>query len=329
MSFDFKKVKLVSFLFFFSFSVLCQGESFRAAKTHICKIPQDYTPQNLKAGIFDAVAIIPPEDNTFISGIEINIKIPESVALWRDSTACFFYDRITPFPDDNNIDYSGRKISVNPIPGKLSYTIYVPLSAKFSVKESPYAKILEAIPEDSEKVVFFRFLLAMKGAPESLEHAQFDISVKPVLTEEGYFSYTVKQPDNKNENVAVYIDDQLHTGSSSKILLKTGEHQIALSSEAYRNEVRTFIIQQAETTSLSVEMRKIDPTLKIVAPDNAKIQLDGNQLENPKDSFIISQGDHVIKFTIGDYELIKTVTAVNGRSYTVNLNVDASISEDD
>ena len=38
----------------------------------------------------------------------------------------------------------------------------------------------------------------MKGAPESLEHAVFDISVKPVLTDEGYFDLAVKHPQGKN-----------------------------------------------------------------------------------------------------------------------------------
>ena len=30
-----------------------------------------------------------------------------------------------------------------------------------------------------------------------------------------------------------------------------------------------------------------------------------------------------------DYEIVKTVSAMNGRTYSVSLNVDASISEED
>ena len=32
-------------------------------------------------------------------------------------------------------------------------------------------------------------------------------------------------------------------------------------------------------------------------------------------------------FILGDYEIVKTISAMNGRTYSVNLNVDATISE--
>ena len=76
-------------------------------------------------------------------------------------------------------------------------------------------------------------------------------------------------------------------------------------------------------------MRGIEPLIKIIAPENANIQFDGNSITDTKNIFSTTPGDHVIKFTIGDYEVIKTINAVNGRSYTVSLDIDASVSEDE
>lgn len=328
MKYCFASLKKLGFSLILLSSACIYGESFRVAKLNKVQIPQDYTPQTVKAGIYDGVSITLPEDQTFITGIELNIKVPEIVATWRDTIAYNFYENVTPFPSPDNIDYNGKKLPVNTIPGKLNYTIYVPLNSKFALKENPYSKILDVSPELFKNTVFFRFFLAMKGAPEALEHAIFNITVKPVLSDEGKFSLSIKQPEGKAEPYAVYIDDCL-TDSASDVVLSTGEHHLSVTSDSFRNEVRTFIIQQAKTTALEIEMRGIEPLIKIIAPENANIQFDGNSITDTKNIFSTTPGDHVIKFTIGDYEVIKTINAVNGRSYTVSLDIDASVSEDE
>ena len=59
------------------------------------------------------------------------------------------------------------------------------------------------------------------------------------------------------------------------------------------------------------------------------LAIDGEKLDSPKEPFVITQGPHTVKFTIGDYEITKTFDAINGRSYSVNLNIDASVTEEE
>lgn len=305
------------------------GEMFRVAQVKTVVLPQSYEDVSLNAGIFDGVSVKLPEDTTFISGIEINIKVPEIVASWRDSVACTFYQNVSPSPSSNVIDYSATRVSLTTIPGRLNHTIYVPLNSKFSVKESPYAKVVETINELTDNSVFFRFQLAMKGAPEALESAEFELSVKPVLSNEGKVKLTVNQPDNKNEPYSVYIDDKAVTIPQDGLIVKSGEHHLSLTSQAFRNEVRTFIVENAKTTNLNVLLRGIEPLIKIVCPQNASVTLDGQPVSVSENSFVITPETHTVKFNFGDYEITKTLNAINGRSYTVNLNVDASISEEE
>ena len=323
-----KKV-LVSLCFFsagfFAFSV----EYFRVAKTHVLPLPQDYSEVTVNSGIADALAIKLPQDTTFITGIELNIKVPQVVAQWRDSIAYIFYKNANPEPDEKKIDYSADKISVYTIPGKLSHTVYIPLNEKFNIKSNPYARIIDERITPTENTVFLRFMLAMKGAPEELETAQFTITAKPVLSDEGYFSLNVKKPEGKTGSYSVYIDDELILTEPVKLVLKKGEHHLTVTGEEYRNEIRTFIVEQAKSAKLSVELRGIEPSVKIVSPQNASIYFDGKLLENAKEPFVIAPGNHSVKFVIGDYEITKNLNAINGRSYTVNLNIDASISEEE
>ena len=40
-------------------------------------------------------------------------------------------------------------------------------------------------------------MLAMKGAPEELENARIQVTARPVLSNEGYFSLEVSKPEEK------------------------------------------------------------------------------------------------------------------------------------
>ena len=247
------------------------------------------------------------------------------VATWHDSVAYTLYNSLSPSPDEKKIDYTGEKIYVNTIPGKFSERIYFPLSKDFAIKGSPYASIIPKMPKVDD-CVFLRFQQAMKGVPEELEKAVFEISAKPVLSDKGKLNLSVTPAAREDKKYAVYIDDNL-VSNYRDILLKTGEHHLSIISDSYRNEVRTFRIEQARTTNLAISLKGIEPTLKILSPSTAEVFLDDKKV-HPNEERVIDSGDHKITFRFGDYELVKTLSAVNGRSYTVNLNIEANITEE-
>ena len=43
--------------------------------------------------------------------------------------------------------------------------------------------------------------------------------------------------------------------------------------------------------------------------------------------FVITEGEHKIKFTIGDYEIVRSISAIKGKTYTANFSLDLDISE--
>ena len=78
---------------------------------------------------------------------------------------------------------------------------------------------------------------------------------------------------------------------------------------------------------VDIALRDIAPTLQLVAPHNTIIFLDDQEIPYTKEDFVISQGDHTIRFIVGDYETVKTIQAVNGRSYVITLSLDAEVTE--
>lgn len=286
-----------------------------------------------RAGINDALAIVPPDDLTYVSGIELRLKVPESVAVWRDSVAYFIYDNIKPPPSEKKVDYSGDRIFISTIPEKLSLNIYFPLSDEPPVKDSPYLVRISPMPShthdgNGRSTIFFRFMLAMKGVPESLENAVFEISAHLVLKDKGMLELTALPEQTEEKKYSVYIDDTSVQDYGATIL-PTGEHHLSIVSDSYRNELRTFIIEQARTTKIHVNLRGIEPLVQIICPENATVFLDDKHISDIRQQFAVTQGEHRIRFVVGDYEITKSITAVNGRSYTVNLAIDAVVTEEE
>ena len=323
------KKALIS-LFLLSGITALTAESFRVSKVHELTVAQTAESEGTaKLGINEALAITLPADQTFIEGLELKFEIPEAVASWMDSVACSVYSNITPAPKASQIDYSGTRAYVKTLPGKLSWVLQIPLKKENSIKSNNYTTKVDTVITPSKNVIFVRLQPVMKGVPEETLNAIVPITVKPILMNKGQLSFKLVPPEKKLEPCTVFIDDKMTTiPESSKILLDTGVHDISIISEAYRNEVRTVRIDRAKTTELTVEMKSLEPTLLITAPEGTEVLLDDVKCSTFGKEFVISEGEHKIRFRIGDYEIVRSITAIKGKTYTANFSLDLQIQED-
>ncbi len=321
-----KRLTLMVFVLLCAFSAVA-AENFRVHKTILITLPSEPgKSETATAYCNDAVSIILPEDKTFIQGIEISIKVPQVVVEWRDSVAWSIYKDISPRPTEKKIDYKGTRIHTGTYGISLRKTIQIPLVNPNTIKRDSYSEYLPLDLTVDEEQIFFRMQLAMKGASDDIPQKPFEITVRPLLIDKGRFVLNTESPDGKeSEAYTLFIDGKSVSGSD--MLLDTGTHTVSLVSDSYRNEVRTINITQGATTDLSIRFRDITPQILIASPDSATVFIDGQEVANPKEPYPVQQGDHMVKFVIGDYEVVKQVSAVNGRSYTVAVSIDAEISE--
>ena len=325
------KRNILVFTLFVLLNMMATGETFRIHKTVMAEMPETGNVV-VQAGINDALAIILPEDTTFFQGIELDIKIPEVLSRYYGSVAYSLYTDLTPLPTANTINYTGTREMIDTIPGRLSMNLILPLVEPNTIKKTPYNIVLPAVYTLNSAVLFFRFQLVMKGIPEDYEKEPFVVTVKPVYIDKGRMELKATYPQTEDgQNLefpyTVFIDEELATLEDGRMILDAGTHYISMVSDYYRNETRTFSIEPGKTTRVEVELRDIAPTLQFIAPDNTKIFLDEIEIPYTKDAFVISQGEHRIRFVVGDYETIKTIQAVNGRSYVVNLSLDVEVTE--
>lgn len=328
-----RTVRFLTSLFLFSCLYVANttAEVFRVHRTVVMQMPNAGTAE-CQAGINDAISIQLPEDTTFLQAVELEIKIPETIAQYRDSVAYSLYTGVEPPPSGRTIDYSGKRELIDTMPGRLSLNVTIPLMQDHTVKQSPYTNILPVVYEKTDDFIFFRLQLVMKGIPDSFDQEQFHVTAKPVYIDKGRMRLELEYPMNEDlspivKPYSVFIDERPVTLEENATILDTGIHHLSIVSDFYRNETRMFSIEQAQDTSVRIQLRDIAPTLQLVVPDGTLIFLDENKIENSKEPFIITQGDHTIKFIVGDYEVTKTVQATNGRSYTVNLSIVIDVTE--
>jgi hypothetical protein len=326
-----KMLRVLTFLFFVFTSAAVSAEMFRVHKTQVLSVSESADEiVSVSAGINDCISIILPEDISYLNGVELQIKIPKIITEWPYSIVYGVYDNVSPLPSESVIDYRGSKINGGVIPSRLTWAVQIPTSKRAKFRETPYTAVVPVIAGTESGKLFFRFQLAMKGVPQEFETSHFTVSAKPIYAEVGTLSLSLSSPDGgKVQPYTLFVDGAEVEGSADGIVLATGIHSISLVSEFYRNEVRTVTIEQAKVTNLEVAFRDVTPEIRISAPENAIVFLDGNEISNWDAVLRVSRGDHQLRFIIGDYEIIRTLKAENGRSYTVTLGIDASVTEDE
>lgn len=304
-------------------------EQFRVRKTQIVEISGDSVKQqSVTLGINDCLGIVVPADLSYLEGIEINVKIPSKLSQWRDAVAVSLYDDIKPSPSAAQIDYTGKRIFVTTLPTKLSWIFQIPLKKTNSLKDSIYTTKASVIPDISKKFTFIRFQPAMKGMPEDTMYSTLEVTVKPILINRGKLVVHAHSEDGPVEKYNLFIDEKQVSSDSMFHMLTPGLHNIGIQTDDYRSEVISVMIEQAKTTNADFSLKSLTPTLKLTAPDNSQIFLDGQEIENLNEEMNITEGEHSIRCLVGGYEIIRTITVKKGKSYKVNLVIDLHITEE-
>lgn len=322
------------------------SEQFRIANLHTVSITNEIDSEaSAILELNDAVAIFLPEERPFMEGLEIKMTIPEEMAIWRDCSACVIYDSLNQVPAEGQIDYNGQKSFFGVIPGKLSWYLHIPFVESEKLKTNQYTTKMENIPNLSDNYIFLRLQQIMKGMPDSVLESKVTVNIKPIFANKGILTLNIKdnslynddfsEDDEENTDntdsesfYSVYIDDIPQTGDLSQIFLETGIHNISVISEDYRTEVRTVRIEQAKITSLDIFLKSIEPTVFITSPEGTEIFFDEEPFLDIGKEVVVTEGEHKVKFIIGDYEIVRSITVIKGKTYKVNLAVDLQISEE-
>ncbi|GAB1484742.1 hypothetical protein MASR2M78_35600 [Treponema sp.] len=303
------------------------AENFRtiiAGRTDVSAETQEGTPFSLS--YVDSILIGLPNNGRFLRGIELELRVPATFLKYKGSLAIAFYNSLEKVPNIGVSDLSARRIGFELFPNKLQTVYQIPLRS--GLKASPYVSIPSGIQNPSQFPLLIRLMPVIKGLSEDIENMRFQLTVKPVLSDEGALKLVLRYPESlKDRPLTVRVDDEVIEYPLRELVLKEGEHHLAIVSDAYRNESRRILIERGKVLELNVELQDPTPVINFEAPENTTIIFDGIEILDKRSSLSAEPGEHELRFNVGDYSVTKNITLIRGRTYKVALSIDVSISE--
>jgi hypothetical protein len=278
----------------------------------------------------DSAVIALGGDDRFLRGIELELRVPQAYLKYRGSLAVVIYTNLDHIPGVGVADISAKRAGFELIPNKLQAVYRLPLREGHGFKGTPYVSIPTGIIPPASFPLLFRIMPVVKGLSDEIETLRFQLSAKPILSDEGALKISLRYPEKlKDKPITVRVDDDVIDLPLRELILKEGEHHVAIVSDDYRNESRRVMIERGKVLDLIVDLQDPTPLVTLEAPENATVYFDGAAISDTRTSFAAEPGEHEIRFSVGDYSVVKPVTLIKGHVYRIALSIDVIVSEEE
>ncbi|GHU72309.1 hypothetical protein FACS189450_09850 [Spirochaetia bacterium] len=325
------KIRRIIIIFLFFLSMQIQAEPLRVLVAGTLEISLDKPAgSSIPLGYNGSAVLSLAGDTRFFRGIELELSAPRAWLANQGSLAAAIYADLDRTPPKGVADINGSRILFEPIPNKLQTVYQIPLRPGHGLRTTPYTTVLTAVVPVASYPLLFRITPVIKGLSEELETMAFQLSAKPILSDEGAVKISFRYPEQlQGRPFTVLIDDAVIDQPVEERLLKEGEHHLVILSEDYRNENRRFLVERAKNLDLAITLQDPTPLIIFEAPENARIFLDNESVPAGPNPIPVEPGSHEVRFLVGDYTTVQILNVQRGKTYRAALTVDVNISESD
>ena len=308
-----------------------QTESFRTTIDAVIEINTDLPPaHSATIGINNSIIIGIGQDIRFIRGIEIEMTAPQSWLPHRGALVMMIYNNLSIQTGFGVTDLTGSRIAFEPLPSRLRIIYHVPIRLQHGLRTTTSVTVPSPVVPPQAFPIMFRLMQIGKGLPDEFDKLTFNITARPILSDEGAVRLIPRYPPLlRNRPFTVLINDEVISNISEQIILREGEHHLVILSDDYRNESRRFFVERGRIIDLILELHDPTPFIIFEAPQNAQIYLNNTPIPNNREPIVIEPGSHEIKYQLGDYTVIRSISIQRGKTYRIALAVDLTIQEED
>jgi hypothetical protein len=319
------------FIFLLFTGINLFAESFRTVVEGSFEItPEKPTGSSVSIGINSSVLINLNTETRFIRGIEIEITAPQGWLQHRGALVMSVYNNITPVTATGTTDFEGNRIVFDPLPSRLQITYQIPIRQNHGLRTTTSVTVPTSIALPSTFPILFRLMPVIKGLSAELEDMTFNLTVRPVFSDEGAVRLIPRYPPQlRDRPFTVMVNENVISNISEQIILKEGEHHLVILSDDYRNESRRFIVERTKVIDLIIELQDPTPIIIFEGPQNAQIYIDNTRIPRNRDSVTVEPGLRQIRFQIGDYTVSQTLNVQRGKTYRIALDIGINIQEED
>lgn len=283
--------------------------------------------ETVKLKYNEAVGIQIAANDLFLQGIEIEIKITKEMLQYIGGIGWTIYGKVSPAFSKTRYDYQGTQLFFQPLPERISLVLQIPVDKNHTLKTSSFATVLPFLATPDKFPLLFGFFMMGKGVNKVLDENYFNITIKPLIKNEGSIVFSFSPPNIDLKNITVFVDDIKYSLTDRIIFLKKGTYTVRVAAEGYREEVYTVTVMPAQSTAIQVSFTSAVPILEFSLPDNAIVLINGKQIDWSKNGFELDPGEYLLTIKIGDYVISRKITVVAGKKYLVSLEMNLVIEE--
>jgi len=309
-----------------------QIEFFRTVVEDIIEItPDNQSGSSVNIGINSSVIInLDRLDARFLRGIELEITAPQNWLQYRGSLAMTMYNNLSPQTGIGIADLSGSRFAYETLPSRLRNIYHIPIRVQHGLRTTTTVSVFSDVVQPSAFPVMFRMMQLIKGLPDEFEQMTFNLTVRPILSDEGAVRLIPRYPPQLwNRPFIVLINDNVITNISEQIVLREGEHHLVILSDDYRNESRRFFVERGRVIDLYLDLHDPSPIIIFEGPQNTQVFLNNVPISGFFEPITVEPGIHEVSYQIGNYIVIRTLNIQRGKTYRVALAIDLTITEED
>ena len=316
-------------VFMFLMPFAARGESVRALITGINWVSLSQ-PDGLTVPLsYNTSSLIKIEgDLRFFRGIQLELTSPHGFLAHGGSVAAELFGELDQTPGIGVADLQTRLLGYGILPARIRTVYQIPLRDDHGLRTSPYATVLTGVVGTASFPLLFRLSPVAKGITEDLRNMVFNLTVRPILSNEGALRIVFLYPENlPGRPITVLINDEIIENPLQERILQEGEHHLVILSDDYRNQSSRFVVERARTLELTVELQDTTPLLVFEHPEDTRVYLNDVFLPDSRSPQMVEPGVHQVRFHVSDYTITRPITVQRGRTYRIALSVDLVISE--
>lgn len=319
--------RLCSLLVLVSASV-AWADGVRTAVSAIVTLDQNRPETTVILRYNEAVGVFLPADPMFIKGVEFELRLPAAARGSESSILWSIYSSVSPAPSIDEVEYRAEPVASQPLPSRVSIILKAPIVERSDLRSDSFATVVPAVLSPARFPLMFKLSPIGKGYAPNVERAEFKLTVRPIIGDEGGIRISAVYPEGGEKSpLSVYLDDRRIDDPSGVIVARKGLRLLRVSATGYREEVLSLDVSAGRISPVTVSLVPDVPRVSFQAPAGSVIVLDGQLVgADQLAGMAVEVGEHVVVCRIGDYAMTRKFMAVRGKVYRVVLSVDLEIS---
>jgi len=275
----------------------------------------------------EAVAVLLSDKPFFIEGLEFELRVPKAFQGSESSIAWSLYSSVKPMPTKERLDYDAELIATQPLPARVSMNLILPVVERHRIRGGPFASIIPSIALPGRFPLLFKLSPIGKGLSPVMEKAEFRLTVRPVLSDEGGIVVSYSYPDGADPvQASVFLGDKRIDKPQDMITARKGAYVVRVHADGYKEEIVTVAVEPGKIVPVHVSLVPDIPLFIFRGPAGTVFTLDGQPVETAElGGLQVEPGEHTVHIRLGDYSMTRKIMAQRGKVYTISMTVDLDI----